>query len=227
MKKLNTGFSQYSSMNEEKLDEKIEELVEKRVEQRMKEKKEEMKEEVKQELQTENSNSQDEISDNSVLSRRQFMKTAGLGIGALSLSSLTSAWSILQPSSQGTSDIDADQLDGNDFPSSTANHSDRSPYSRQKVGEVTTDTTSSTTRELTICQKAEEVGIGSSASSSNEVTFYYMEDGQNGLNSVTLTGGGSFHSFSGEPLVIRAVAGGGTSPVELKFVYTKEHSHSI
>lgn len=211
-------------MKEEKLDEKIEALMEKRVDERMQEKKEEIKQEL---LQNKDSDNSGEGTDNSVLSRRQFMKTAGLGIGALSLSSLTSAWSILQPSNQGTSDIDADQLDGNDFPGSTAKHSDRSPYSRQKVGEVTTDTTSSTTKELTICQKAEEVGLGSAASSSNEVTFYYMEDGQNGPNSITLTGGGNFHSFSGEPLVIRAVANAGTSPVELKFVYTKEHSHSI
>jgi hypothetical protein len=97
----------------EKLDEKIEELVEKRVEQRMQEKKEEMKEEVKQELlQNKEPESSEEGSKSSVLSRRQFMKTAGLGIGALGLSSMTSAWSILQPSSQGTSGIDADTVDG-------------------------------------------------------------------------------------------------------------------
>lgn len=102
-------------MDEEKLDEKIEALVEKRVEERIQEKKEEMKEEVKQEIKRESEEQNLENSKNSMLSRRQFMKTAGLGIGALSLSSLTSAWSILQPSSQGTSDIGADKVDGYDI----------------------------------------------------------------------------------------------------------------
>jgi hypothetical protein len=46
------------------------------------------------------------------ISRRKFLKMAGLGAGAIGLSSATSAWSILQPSGQGTSDIDADTVDG-------------------------------------------------------------------------------------------------------------------
>ncbi|MFT4892598.1 MAG: hypothetical protein ACI8Z7_000379 [Candidatus Nanohaloarchaea archaeon] len=48
------------------------------------------------------------------ISRRKFLKMAGLGAGAIGLSSATSAWSILQPSSQGTSDIDAETVDGSE-----------------------------------------------------------------------------------------------------------------
>ncbi|MFT4892639.1 MAG: hypothetical protein ACI8Z7_000420 [Candidatus Nanohaloarchaea archaeon] len=75
----------------------LEELIDRRV-------REKISEEISQRS---NDNSCD-----SVLSRRQFLKVLGAGIGVLSLSSLTSAWSILQPSNQGTSDIDAAKVDG-------------------------------------------------------------------------------------------------------------------
>ena len=71
-----------------------------------------MKKELRKEIRQENNTETEEKDSDSMLSRRQFMKTAGLGIGVLSLSSLTSAWSLIQPSSQGTSDIDADTVDG-------------------------------------------------------------------------------------------------------------------
>jgi hypothetical protein len=96
-------------------DKEIEKLVEERVKEILDEEKQKMKKELRQEIRQENNTETEEKDSDSMLSRRQFMKTAGLGIGALSLSSLTSAWSILQPSSQGTSDIGADKVDGYDI----------------------------------------------------------------------------------------------------------------
>jgi hypothetical protein len=80
------------SESEVKILEKIEKIVERNTEESLKKK------------QAESSSHQ--------LSRRRFLKLAGLGLGALSLSSLTSAWSILQPSGQGTSGIDATSVEG-------------------------------------------------------------------------------------------------------------------
>ncbi|MFT4868106.1 MAG: hypothetical protein ACI9LV_000720 [Candidatus Nanohaloarchaea archaeon] len=81
-------------------EDKLEKLVEKKVEERLKQREEDEK------------SSEDE-KETKRLNRRQFLKMAGLGAGAIGLSSATSAWSILQPSNQGTSDIDATTLQGN------------------------------------------------------------------------------------------------------------------
>lgn len=60
-------------------------------------------------------NKEGSLSNNSKqkFSRRKFLKTAGIGAGLLGLSSLTSAWSIIQPQNQGTSNLDAQKLQGN------------------------------------------------------------------------------------------------------------------
>ncbi|MFB6159084.1 MAG: twin-arginine translocation signal domain-containing protein [Candidatus Nanohalobium sp.] len=46
------------------------------------------------------------------MSRRSFLKTLGVGAGVLGLASTGAGWSLIQPQSQGVSDIDADTVDG-------------------------------------------------------------------------------------------------------------------
>lgn len=84
-------------MNEEKIEETIEKEVKKRVQ----------KELEKQSEEAEKTAKEDEK-----LSRRSFLKNIGLGAGIIGLSSFTSAWSVFQPSNQGTSDIDANSVRG-------------------------------------------------------------------------------------------------------------------
>jgi hypothetical protein len=70
--------------------------------------------ELEKKIEKQESKETDTVEENKNISRRKFLKMAGLGAGAIGLSSATSAWSILQPSSQGTSDIDADTVDGSE-----------------------------------------------------------------------------------------------------------------
>ncbi|MFQ3275430.1 MAG: hypothetical protein ACI9LV_000950 [Candidatus Nanohaloarchaea archaeon] len=81
--------------------------------------------ELEQKIEEQNSgkDSSDSAGKSENISRRKFLKMAGLGAGAIGLTSATSAWSILQPSGQGTSDIDATNLQGN-TPSDFATQTD-------------------------------------------------------------------------------------------------------
>jgi hypothetical protein len=80
--------------------------------QQVKERNKELEQKI--EKQESGKNSSDSAGKSENISRRKFLKMAGLGAGVIGLSSATSAWSILQPSSQGTSDIDADTVDGSE-----------------------------------------------------------------------------------------------------------------
>lgn len=70
--------------------------------------------ELEQKIEEQESGKTETTEENKNISRRKFLKMAGLGAGAIGLTSATSAWSILQPSSQGTSDIDTDKVDGSE-----------------------------------------------------------------------------------------------------------------
>jgi hypothetical protein len=89
--------------------------------QQVKERNKELEQKI--EKQESGKNSSDSAGKSENISRRKFLKMAGLGAGAIGLTSATSAWSILQPSGQGTSDIDATNLQGN-TPSDFATQTD-------------------------------------------------------------------------------------------------------
>lgn len=77
-------------------EERIEEIVERKIREK------------------ESEDSKTGIEDDQEMSRRKFLKLAGLGAGGLALTSSTAAvnWGILQKPSQGKSDVDAEKLDG-------------------------------------------------------------------------------------------------------------------
>ncbi|WP_414836478.1 twin-arginine translocation signal domain-containing protein [Candidatus Nanohalococcus occultus] len=89
-------------MSEKQLPDDIEEIIDRKVEERMKQEKQ------SDNLEADESSQQE----NEGISRRGFLKTLGLGAGALTFSSLVSGWSIIQPQNSGTSEIDADTVDG-------------------------------------------------------------------------------------------------------------------
>jgi hypothetical protein len=110
-------------------EEELEKLVEKKVEERLEKKLEQV---------------ESKTEEKEKIDRRQFLKIAGLGAGALGLSSATSAWSILQPSSQGMSNINAESLQGNtsnDFLSSPlSGNIDMNGYSlKDSTGSISVD----------------------------------------------------------------------------------------
>lgn len=109
------------------LNQKLEEEIDKLVEQKLDEKevggdREELKEEIREEVieSLEEKSEKDKRSliaglKTSSISRRDFLKTLGLGAGGLALASSGAAsWAKWTPLSDGTSDIDADTVDGNE-----------------------------------------------------------------------------------------------------------------
>ncbi|WEL19804.1 twin-arginine translocation signal domain-containing protein [Candidatus Nanohalococcus occultus] len=90
-------------MSEKDLPDDIEEIIDRKVEERMKQEKQ------SDNLEADESSQQEK---NEGISRRGFLKTLGLGAGALTFSSLVSGWSLIQPQNSGTSEIDADTVDG-------------------------------------------------------------------------------------------------------------------
>ncbi|MFQ3274883.1 MAG: hypothetical protein ACI9LV_000434 [Candidatus Nanohaloarchaea archaeon] len=106
-------------------EEEIEEVVERKIRER---------------LAGEGSEESATLNENPSIDRRRFLKLAGMGIGVLSFSSATSAWSLIQPQDQGTSDLDAKTLQGN-----TSEDLSSNGYSNVEV--IESDTTWSTPSE--------------------------------------------------------------------------------
>ncbi|MFB6100051.1 MAG: twin-arginine translocation signal domain-containing protein, partial [Candidatus Nanohalobium sp.] len=90
-------------------DEDIEKLIERKVEEKIDKKRKEVREEVKEELGVSESGEDKQEEEETGLSRRSFLKMLGVGAGSLALSSSAAGieWSVLQPSSQGTSGVEA------------------------------------------------------------------------------------------------------------------------
>lgn len=96
-------------------EEEIEQLIERKVEEKLEEKQQEKEksnqnlidQKIDREIQQ-----QKEDGENPGLDRRSFLKTLGVAAGGLALTSSTTAWSIIQPLTDGKSEIDADTVDG-------------------------------------------------------------------------------------------------------------------
>ncbi|MFT4892874.1 MAG: hypothetical protein ACI8Z7_000662 [Candidatus Nanohaloarchaea archaeon] len=77
------------------------------------------------------------------ITRRSFLKKLGLGVGGLALTSqFTGAWSLIQPSKEGVSDIDADTVDGTD------REDIQDPYGWEKVGTLNFSSQNSLTHNI-------------------------------------------------------------------------------
>ncbi|MFB6100596.1 MAG: twin-arginine translocation signal domain-containing protein [Candidatus Nanohalobium sp.] len=86
--------------------ERLEELVEQKVEKRLEEKLE------KRKTSGETKEAEKDV-ENEKVSRRSFIKMLGVGAGTLALSSsVTGAWSLIQPANQGSSGVNAETVDG-------------------------------------------------------------------------------------------------------------------
>lgn len=101
---------------EKETEKKIEELVEREIESReVKVDTEDIKQKIIEELSNSQKQEYDSLGKLKSISRREFIKTLGLGAGGLALSSqVAGAWSLWQPQNKGKSDINADKVDGND-----------------------------------------------------------------------------------------------------------------
>lgn len=204
---------------EQKIEEKIEEVIEDKVEgeetnefigqkleEKLKEKAEEMDQEEKKGL-------VEKVKEKSV-SRRDFMKMLGLGAGGLAFSSAASAdlFKILPPE-KGTSDVDADTVDGENASSLGGNVGFTSSKKQLTYGVTTSGSTTLTT-----------------ANTSGTIKFYYYLNATNNegnpflkldgstIASTNDNGGGSTsgvttQSFSsGNKLTLSIFDYGGTSP---------------
>ncbi|WEL19803.1 twin-arginine translocation signal domain-containing protein [Candidatus Nanohalococcus occultus] len=89
-------------MSEKDLPDDIEQIIDRKVEEKLRER----------EKAEQSSSVKASEKDTGSVSRRNFLKTLGLGAGALTFSSLVSGWSTFQPRTRGLSDIDADTVDG-------------------------------------------------------------------------------------------------------------------
>ncbi|MFQ3275459.1 MAG: hypothetical protein ACI9LV_000619 [Candidatus Nanohaloarchaea archaeon] len=168
------------------------------------------------------------------------MKMTGLGAGVIGLSSVASAWSLIQPSSQGTSEIDADLVDGENAdnlgPSSTQNFSpSKSGYISNIVSSSNSSGGSTSSKSgFWIANKASfsasNDGYNGTISSSFTVTF---ADGSTVNESFSLSNGesnsGEF-SFGGTYPVIKVKVSAGnysSASLDLHCRATPPHSHNI
>lgn len=215
-------------------EEQLEEIIDRKVEEWMEKLQEDQKE---LDIKKTQKDIKKDSSDSSSLNRRQFLKTVGLGAGALSFASMTSAWSILQPQNQGTSEItagDADTLDGNEGSHylnhnnltniGSSDHHTRPTATNNQKQTVQYTTSGSTDATEDFPQQVEQITINMTDGDlgSYDIQNYYS--GTSLASGSISNNGSTTHSFNAQPVSV-VLSDNRTSYYEVTGTVVEIHSH--